>query len=298
MSESINIVSAWTRQIECGKQPTSADLRDHLTFVHDNNTGFTESVAWNCRDINGKNSYDLLADIVDKKRHSNLLDLACGSGVLLDLCNQRFGKQISYSGVDISSAELKLASERLAHTNIKLHHSMAHKLDFIADKSIDIILCHWALTLMDPVVPVLTTAKRVLSEGGVFAAIIDGVGKTAPGYLEIHNIIYEYAQRKYPDYGVIELGDPRIRTTMALKELMAEIFVNSEISLTPALLRLDAAPNILASEAAGFFYAAFVLSTFEHRQMLDDLENHFATNLQDGQSCFVMPVNLLVVRQT
>jgi ubiquinone/menaquinone biosynthesis C-methylase UbiE len=291
----MNIVSAWTRQIECGKQPSSADLQDHLAVVHDNNSGFTESVAWNCRDVNENNSYDLLADIVDQKCHSNLLDLACGSGVLLDLCIRRFGKKISYSGVDISHGELKLARERLAYSNVKLYHGMAQNLDFISDKSIDIILCHWALTLMDPVVPVLATIKRVLREGGVFAAIIDGVGETAPGYLEVHKIIYEHTQRKYPEYGVIELGDPRVRSTIKLKNLMAETFVNSEISIIPTLLYLNADPKKLALEAAGFFYAAYVLSVSEYSLMLNDLEKHFATNLQDGDSRFVMPVNLLKV---
>ena len=298
MNEPMNIVSAWTRQIENGQQPSSADLQDHLAAVHDKNAGFTEAVAWNCRDINGKNSYELLADIIDQKYHSNVLELACGSGVLLDLCNQRCDGKVVFSGIDISDSELKLARKRLAHTDIKLHQSTAQDLNFITDTSIDVILCHWALTLMDPVVPVLTTVKRVLKESGVFAAIIDGDAETAPGYLEIHNIIYKYAQRKYPDYGVIELGDPRVRTAEALKKLVAKAFVNSDISITPVLLSFKAAPEMLAREAAGFFYASFVLSVAEHRQMLLELKNHFSANMQNDGCCFFMPVNLLVVRQT
>ena len=298
MNEPMNVVSAWTRQIENGQQPSSADLQDHLAAVHDKNAGFTEAVAWNCRDINGKNSYELLADLVDQKYHSNVLELACGSGVLLDLCNQRCDGKMTFSGIDISAAELKLARKRLAHTDIKLHQSTAQDLDFITDASIDVILCHWALTLMDPVVPVFTTIKRALKESGVFAAIIDGDAETAPGYLEIHDIIYQYAQRKYPDYGVIELGDPRVRTAEGLRKLVAKVFVDFDISITPVLLSLNAAPEMLAREAAGFFYASFVLSVAEHRQMLLELENHFSANMKNDDSCFFMPVNLLVVRQT
>jgi ubiquinone/menaquinone biosynthesis C-methylase UbiE len=298
MSEPMNIVSAWTRQIESGQQPNSADLQDHLATVHDNNAGFTEGFAWDCRDANGKNSYELLADIVDQKCHSNVLDLACGSGVLLDLCDQRFGTELVLSGVDMSNAELQLARERLAHTDIELHQSMAQDLNFIADASVDVILCHWALTLMDPVAPVFATAKRVLKDNGTFAAIIDGHAETAPGYLEVHNIIYKYAQRKYPDYGAIELGDPRVRTAEGLQELAAATFLNPDINITPMLLSLNAAPDILAREAAGFFYASFVLSAPGHRQMLVELENYFAAHLQDDASCFTMPVNRLVIRQS
>jgi SAM-dependent methyltransferase len=193
--------------------------------------------------------------------------------------------------------ELAFARDRLARTDIKLHQSRAQELDFIADASVDVILCHWALTLMDPVVPVLETAKRVLNESGIFAAIIDGNVANAPGYLEIHDIIYQQVQRKYPNYGVIELGDTRVRTADGLKKLVAKVFVDSSISIKPVLLSLNAAPEILAREAAGFFYASFVLSVPEHRNMIHELENYFSTNMKNGESRFFMPVNLLVVRQ-
>ena len=140
MTQPMSVVSAWTQQIKNGQQPTSSDLQDHITAVHDKNAGFTEAVAWNCRDLNGQNSYELLADIVDQRYHSNVLELACGSGVLLDLCNQRFNAEVVFSGIDISQAELKLAQKRLYHTDIKLHQSAAQELNFIADSSVDVVL--------------------------------------------------------------------------------------------------------------------------------------------------------------
>ena len=297
MSEPLDIESVWTRQVESGQQPSGADLLDHLTTVHDNNAGFTEAVAWNCRDDSGKNSYELLADIIDPNGHTNVLDLACGSGVLLDLCNQRFGNKLKLSGVDMNVTELQLARERLAHTDIKLHHSTAQDLKCVNDKSIDVILCHWALTLMDPVVPVFTAAKRVLKKKGIFAAIIDGDMDTAPGYFEIHNIIYEHVRREHPNYGVIELGDPRVRTAKGLSKLVTKIFVNPDINIVPLLFSLRATPDKLARQVAGFFYASFVLSVAGHRKMLVDLENNFSAKLLDGMGCFIMPVNRLVIRQ-
>ena len=292
----MKIKSAWTQQIESGQQPSSSALRDHLDAVHDNNAGFTEAFAWNCRDVNGKNSYELLADIVDQKYHSHVLDLGCGSGVLLDLCNQRFGAELVLSGVDMNGSELKLARKRLAHTNTKFYQGAAQNLDYLADSSFDVIFCHWALTLMDPVVEVLATTKRLLKEKGIFAAIIDGDPKTAPGYLAVHDIIYEHVQCKYPDYGVFELGDPRVRTAAGLQKLTAETFEDFDINITPITLSFNAAPKILAREAAGFFYASFVLSPNDFSKMLNDLEKYFITNQQDGISCFTMPVNRLVVR--
>ena len=294
--EPLNIVSVWTRQIDSGQQPSGKDLQEHLSSVHDNNAGFTEAVAWNCRDINGKNSYELLADIIDKNYHSHVLDLACGSGVLLDLCNRRYGSELELTGVDMNDAELQLARKRLSHTDIKLHHGLAQDLNFISDSSVDVILCHWALTLMDPVVPVLITAKRILKKNGIFAAIIDGDPAKATGYHEIHNIIYEHVRREYPNYGEIELGDPRVRTADGINELAVKTFVDFDITITPLLLNLHASPDKLAREISGFFYASFVLSVDGHSQMLYDLENYLSSQLQEGLSCFNMPVNLIVIR--
>ncbi len=298
MTKCSNIVSAWTRQIENRKKPDSSDLQDHLTEVHEKNAGFTEALAWKCRDANGKNSYELLADIIDQEHHSNVLDLACGSGVLLDLCNRRFDSKVSFAGIDISDAELKLASERLIQTDIALHQSMAQSCDFIADTSVDVILCHWALTLMDPIIPVLETVKRILKHKGIFAAIVDGDEDSAPGYLEIHEIIYAHAQRKYPDYGVVELGDPRVRKKDKLHELLKNIFVGFDIQISPIRLSFNATPEILAKETAGFFYASFILSIEEHRQMLEELENYFSEKMRNGESSFNLPVNRLVIKES
>ena len=292
----MKIESAWTRQVESGQQPSSSDLQDHLDAVHDNNAGFTEAFAWNCRDANGKNSYELLADIIDQKYHSHVLDIGCGSGVLLDLCNRRFGAELVLSGVDMNGSELQLARKRLAHADTKLHQGTAQNLDCFSDSSFDVIFCHWALTLMDPVGQVLATTKRLLKEGGIFAAIIDGDPKTAPGYLEVHDIIYEHVQSKYPDYGVFELGDPRVRTAEGLQKLTAETFDDFDINITPITLSFNATSSILAREAAGFFYASFVLSPDDFSQLLTDLEKYFIANAKDGISCFTMPVNRLVVR--
>ena len=297
MNELTNIVSAWTRRVKSGEQPNSDDLLDHLANIHKSNAGFTESLAWNCRDARGKNSYEILADMIDHRHHTNVLDLACGSGVLLDLCNQKFGNKLSYYGVDSSDAELELARKRLAKTETKLAQSMAQNLQFIADDSINIILCHWALTLMDPVVPVLETAKRVLKAGGVFTAIIDGDASNTSNYSDVNDIIYGYTQQRYPDYGAIELGDPRIRTTRKLTELAIEIFAESEITVIPNVLSFTAPPDLLARETAGFFYASFVLSVAERQEMLNELENYFFANVENGKSYFSMPINQLVIRK-
>jgi hypothetical protein len=54
---------------------------------------------------------------------------------------------------------------------------------------------------------------------------------------------------------------------------------------------------LLARETAGFFYASFVLSVTERQEMLNELENYFFANMENGKSYFSMPINQLVIRK-
>ena len=291
----MNISSEWTRQVELGRQPTQADLLDHLKLVHQNHTGFTEKIANNCKDEFGKNSYDILLGVLDKKKHLNVLDIACGSGFMLDLCKKRFEGKLNLTGIDMSAAELKLARKKLNSTKIKLHQSMAQKLDFIKDSSFEAILCHWALPLMESIDTVFNTINRIVKSRGIFAAIIDGDINSAPEYLDIYNIIYKYVQLEYPNYGSIELGDLRVRNSIELHKVAFKSFSNAEVNITNHLLYFSDCPKALAIEVAGFFYASFVLSIKGHKNMIMELENYFLSRIDKGISRFTMPVNLLLV---
>ena len=293
----MNITSDWTRQVELGEKPTKADLQGHINEVHHKNPGFTEKIASNCRDIYGNSSYDLLLDFLDKENNLNILDIACGSGFLLDLCYKRFGLGFKLTGVDMSYSELELARKKLNHTNTKLHLGMAQDLSFLEESSFDAVLCHWALTLMDPIVPVFNSINRVLKNKGIFAAIIDGDTDTAPEYLKIHNIIYKYVQQEYPNYGAIELGDVRVRNSKDLHKLALKTFYDSEVTITKHLLYFSDYPRSLAREVAGFFYAPFVLSVEGHKRMLIELEKYFSAKLNKGLGCYIMPVNCIYIKK-
>ena len=297
MNMRTNVRSCWTQSLQRGEQPSHANLREHLLAVHRDHAGFTESCAGRCQDALGRNTYELLANVVDPTKHSNILDLACGSGVLLEICRYRCGPDATLTGVDMSAEELALARQRDPLSTIQLHQGVAQDLHFIGDGTIDVVLCHWALTLMDQVPLVLREIRRVLKPDGFFAAIIDGDPATAPGYSEVHDLIYTIVQDEYPHYGAIDLGDPRVRTAQAMKQLALGSFEGARVDIEPLVLNLHASPDVLAREAAGFFYASFVLPPLAHRRMLRELEAFFTRQQTDDGSRFALPVNQLVVRQ-
>ena len=294
-TKTLNITSDWTRQVKIDQKPTSSDLQNHLTLIHENNAGFTENFALKCKDTNGRTGYEILMNMINYGHHFDVLDLACGSGLLLQMCSKKYGSNINFFGVDSSVAELRLAKKRLSKTAVQVMHGEAQNLHFIKDETVDLILCHWGLTLMDPVFPVIKTIRRIIKKGGIFSAIVDGDINKAPGYRKVHDIIYRHVSDRYPGYGSVDLGDPRVRDADKLHKLVSDVFLSSKIQINSLVLKYKALPETLAREVAGFFYASFVLSEEEHLLMIDDLTQYFKAIASDGNSLFYMPVNHLTV---
>ena len=290
--------SIWTDSLANNQQPGDKALLAHLRTVHQNNAGFTEKCASSCRDKAGRNSYEWLAEIVPDVDGIRVLDLACGSGPLLKILYDR-NKKFKLKGADISPEELELAKARLPKGSVDLLELKAQNLTAIDDNSIDVVLCHWALTLMNPITPVLNEIRRVLSSGGKFAALVNGPMDAAPGYNDVYNLIYEYVQAKLPRYGEIDLGDPRIRSTDSLKNLLSVAFPDANISIETSMVSMEGPVAEVAETTAGFFYASFILPPETRRILLSELSNLLVVSKQSGdqerQGRFSMPINRLVV---
>ena len=292
--------STWTESLANNQQPDSKALLAHLRTVHQNNAGFTEKCASSCRDKAGRNSYEWLAEIVPDVDGIRVLDLACGSGPLLKILYDR-NKNFKLKGADISPEELELAKARLPKGSVDLFELKAQNLTAIDDNSIDVVLCHWALTLMNPIIPVLNEIRRVLSSGGKFAALVNGPMDAAPGYNDVHNLIYKYVQAKLPRYGEIDLGDPRIRSTDSLKNLLSEAFPDANISIETSMVSMQGSVAEVAETTAGFFYASFILSPEIRMTMLSKLSNLLLISKQkeglERQGRFAMPISRLLIKK-
>ena len=290
--------TAWMQSLMRGEQPTDNALREHLLSVHKYHPGFSVSCSSKCRDDLGRNSYESLASLIDPDCHSHILDLACGSGALLAVCRQRCGPNTELSGVDMSAEELMLARRRNSDAGANLYEGLAQDLFFIDDDFFDVVLCHWALTLMDQVPLVLKEVRRVLKDTGIFAAIVDGRAQTAPGYAELNEIIYSYVRQHCPQYGGIDLGDPRVREGESLERLVKQTFAGAEVKIESEVFYMKSSPKVLASEVAGFFYASYVLNPEDHNCMLQQIESFFEKQQKGNQCKFSLPVNKLVVRHS
>ena len=292
------LYSPWIDSLTRNSHPDSNALVDHLRIVHHKHTGFTEACASSCRDKAGRNSYEWLAEIVPNNKGLRVLDLACGSGTLLKILSDR-NQNLNLKGIDMCPEELKLAKNLLINSGVNLIESKAQNLKTIKDNSIDIVLCHWALTLMDPIAPVLNEIRRVLTSEGRFAALVDGPMNVVSSYKEVHDLIYSYVQKEIPSYGKIDLGDPRIRGTESLSNLISKTFPEANVTIETNVVSIKGPVSQVAEIAAGFFYAAFVLKPEMRKSMITSLSKILALSKESTdakkQGQFSMPINRLLV---
>ncbi|MEL6365421.1 MAG: class I SAM-dependent methyltransferase [Pseudomonadota bacterium] len=288
----------WTDRIRRGETPSPDELADHLLEMHRRNAGFTEEVAGRSRDADGRTSYEWLAEVVDPAVHRRVLDLGCGSGVLLQHCAQTFGDVVELSGIDLSADELALARERTAEFDIDLHRGRAQDLHMFETESVDVVLCHWALTLMSPLGEVVDEVLRVLKPGGLFAAIVDGDSGRSSVYTRVDEVIFEHVNRRYPHYDGVAMGDAAARSARGLTAVMADRAPGSEVEITPSLVALRGPATKLARYAAGFYYAAYVLTNEQATLMLKDVETAIDDCSAGGNACFEMPIRRLVVKKS
>jgi len=285
----------WTRSVVRGVAPDAAALLSHLQAVHRSHAGFTERCATGCRDARGRTTYAWLAEAVVPARNRVLLDVACGSGPLLQLCHERLPPDWQLIGIDLAAEELALARPRLPPGRARLVEAQAQQLDFLADASVDVALCHWALTLMDPVEPVLAELARVIAPGGRFGAIVDGPMAAAPGYAQVHDLIYRHVQAELPNYGQVDLGDPRVRDAASLAALLADAFPGAAVRIETGVVSMSGPADALAAEAAGFFYAALLLSPAARQDMLDAVTRLLSDTPPSRPPSFSMPVSRMTV---
>lgn len=167
------------------------------------------------RDAEGRSSYDVIADEVSgMPRQACLLDLACGDGYLLELLAGRDFERLV--GIDRSAEEIEAAKLRLG-PGVELHCQDASALP-LPDGSMDAVLCHMALMLMDPVEPVLGEISRVLAPGGRLLAVINRRHPDPACEVfsrELRRVTLEAGLER------LRLGPPDIYTTAGLRALLS-----------------------------------------------------------------------------
>jgi len=184
-------------------------------------------------------SYALLAASVPATdAPTAVLDLACGDGHLLRLLAERGQAGLRLIGVDMSAGELA-AARAVLPDSVTLLQERAQALS-IASGSIDVVVSHMALMLMDEIEQVMAEIRRVLRPRGQFATLVGRrflLGEVADIF---HSVFRPIAKE---DLSHLPFGDARAHSEAGWRELLSGAFdqvevEDVEIDWTPTPLQL------------------------------------------------------------
>lgn len=192
-----------------------------LQDFHQRRPGTTSAAFAHLSTSNQVSSYTILASVIPTSRPTlTVLDLACGDGHLLALLANRQQPALRLIGVDMSQAELDVARSMLPD-HVLLLKERAQALS-TATGSIDFVLSHLALMLMDDLEQVLIEIRRVLRDDGKLAVIVGRgflLGEVGTLYLDAFRAIAQQDALAH-----LPMGDPRTRTREGWIELLSADF--------------------------------------------------------------------------
>lgn len=203
---------------------------EYLLDFHARRPGATSHCFGDARtDRNGTefdSPYACLADVVPRDgKPLSVFDLACGDGFLLADLASRKQIGLTLTGVDMSAAELDIARIRLGDS-AALVCERAQALSATTG-SIDIVLSHMALMLMDDVETCIGEVRRILKSGGIFSAVL-GSGLRGSEVFEIWIGLLKPAMQQ-DGFNPVRFGDVRTRSETGLRELFDCGFSSIEV---------------------------------------------------------------------
>ncbi|UFP93894.1 class I SAM-dependent methyltransferase [Gloeobacter morelensis MG652769] len=229
-----------------------------LKKFHSLHPGATSSSFAHGQTLSGISSYERLLQVIpESEQPITVLDLACGDGFLLQKLVERQQVRLRLVGVDLSPEELDAAQARLGSAAAVLYCARAQALP-LSDASVDFVLCHLALMLMDGICEVVASVHRVLKPGGVFSAVIVGEFQRGDAYEAFVQLLKNYLSEvnaRGP-----RLGDPLTFSEQGLRSLFsAGTGFVEPIWIEDFVIRLDA-PRNKVWEMLSLMYDVVLLS--------------------------------------
>ena len=131
-----------------------------------------------------------MIDIAGIARGQQVLDVACGTGVLARAAADRVGAAGGVVGVDLNPAMLAVAARQ--RPDLEWREADVADLPF-ADGRFDAVLCQSALFFFPDVLAALREMARVLRPGGVLAVQTYAALPDQPGFGDLETIVARHA---------------------------------------------------------------------------------------------------------
>ena len=196
---------------------------------------------------------------LDPARHRNVLEIACGTGIVTRRLRDRLSPEARLVATDLNRAMLALAQTKSVE-NVTWREADASALPF-ADGSFDAVICQFGVMFFPDKEAAMLETHRVLNSGGVFLFNVWDSFEQNPAARTAHETIASFFERDPPSFYQTPFGfhDAELIRRLLRKAGFKEI----EISVVPLPCRSRSA----AEFAIGLVRGNPVATAIEERGM-------------------------------
>lgn len=128
--------------------------------------------------------------LIKPKKGEFLLDIGCGTGIILNELWKKLGENVAFFGIDPSLDMLEIAKKKTANSKINLKQTYADELPFI-DNNFD-----WVISVLtmhhipnEQKEKVISEIKRVLKPNGI--VLISDLGRPKKLYWQNFSLVFK-----------------------------------------------------------------------------------------------------------
>jgi ubiquinone/menaquinone biosynthesis C-methylase UbiE len=229
----------------------------------------------------------LLAQAAAIAPGQDVLDVACGTGVLAAEAARRVQPGGRVTGLDRNEAMLAVAKRKAP--DLEWRQGQAEALPF-ADARFDAVVSQFGLMFFEDRVTALAEMWRVLKPGGRLAVAVWDALERAPGYAALTALLQRLFGERVADAlrFPFALGDPD-----ALADLAAQAGIQATITTRKGTARFPSIEAWVDTEAKGWVLGA-MLDDDQSRQLRQEAPRALERFVQaDGTVLFDAPAHIL-----
>ncbi|HEY5341379.1 MAG TPA: methyltransferase domain-containing protein [Candidatus Aquilonibacter sp.] len=284
-------MNRYVDRVLAGIAPTVEDWHEHLVQFHDRYPDATSLMLDYLRVDGGTRSHEYFAERVHEEQptSTDILDIGCGDGALLERLIATYGESPNVTGIDLSHSEIDRARSRLPQGTFICGDAAS----LLEQGAFDLIIAHLSLAIIPRLSEMLSSIRHMLRRDGLLAFVIEDPLSQSSFFGSLAAAIARL-RASHPQFAPVMPGREPFEDDAALRAMLRRAgFTDTRIE--PYRLR----GYVSARQLWDLLQRAYpfgLLADDDQRDAAGAVERESAARSDDGRIAVTLPLRMVFSR--